>query len=82
MVPLNNKLDWTGKTDLLLKKVQRSYSVCRPLLRQCSKRAGASVVSYAAVCWGRGLQCCGWDKKQNGLIKKEPDQSGTALGTP
>ena len=61
-VQLDNKLDWTGNTDVLYKKGQSrlyflrrlsSFGVCRTLLNMFYQSVVASsTILYWVVCWG------------------------------
>ena len=88
-VQLDNKLDWTGNTDLLYKKGQSrlyflrrlsSFGVCRTLLNMFYQSVVASTVLYAVVCWGGNIKE-GDSRRLNRLIKKAGSVLGTTLNT-
>ena len=63
-VHLDNKLDWSLNTDTLYKKGQshlfflrklRSLNICSKMLQMFYQSVVASVLFYAAVCWGGSL---------------------------
>ena len=83
-VHLDEKLDWALNTDAVYKKTQsrlfflrrlRSFDVCSQMLHMFYQSAVASVLFYAAVCWGSSIR----DKdvkRLNKLVKK----AGSVLG--
>ena len=81
---MDEKLDWALNTDAVYKKTQsrlfflrrlRSFDVCSRMLRMFYQSAVASVLFYAAVCWGGSVMDKD-AKRLNKLVKK----AGSVLG--
>ena len=74
----DEKLDWAPNTDVVYKKTQsrlfflrrlRSFDVCSRMLHMFYQSAVASVLFYAAVCWGGSVMDKD-AKRLNKLVKK------------
>ena len=83
-VHLDNKLDWSVNTDALYKKGQsrlfflrklRSLNICNKMLQMFYQSVVASVLFYAAVCWGGSL-----GKKQAKRLDKLVKKAGSVIG--
>ena len=84
-VQLGDKLDWTANTDALCRKgnsrlyfLRRlaSFNICRKLLQTFYQSVVASVLMYAAVCWGGALK-----KKDAARLEKLVRKAGSVVST-
>ncbi|XP_051811082.1 ATPase family AAA domain-containing protein 2-like isoform X2 [Acanthochromis polyacanthus] len=88
-VHLDNKLDWSKNVDFIYKKGQsrlfclrrlRSLDICSKMLQMFYQSVVASVLFYAAVCWGGSIK--NKDASHlNKLIKKAGSVFGIRLTT-
>lgn len=88
-VYLDNKLDWSLNTDALYKKGQsrlfflrklRSFNICSKMLQMFYQSVVASVLFYAAVCWGGSIRHRD-ARRLDRLVKRAGSVIGARLDT-
>ena len=83
-VHLDDKLNWSANAGALYKKGQsrlfflrklRSFDVCKEMLLMFYQSVMASVLFYAAVCWGGNMS-----KRDTGRLDKLVRKAGSVVG--
>ena len=81
---LDDKLNWSANAGALYKKGQsrffflrklRSFDVCKEMLLMFYQSVMASVLFYAAVCWGGNMS-----KRDTGRLDKLVRKAGSVVG--
>ena len=84
LVHLDDKLNWSANAGALYKKGQsglfflrklRSFDVCKEMLLMFYQSVMASVLFYAAVCWGGNMS-----KRDTGRLDRLVRKAGSVVG--